>query len=91
MEGFEELFDEEMVENISNLVEEKMKILKEVKDFSEKDKKLSSCLEELDNILPEEFQQKFDEVMRLTYQVEEYYFTLAYLLGMKYGEKMKKM
>lgn len=91
MERFEELFDEEMVENISNLVEEKMKILKDVEDFREKDKKLSSYLEELDNLLPEELQEKFDDIMRLNYQVEEYYFTLAYLLGMKYGEKMNKI
>ena len=91
MEKFEELFDKEMVENISNLVEDKMKILKEVKDFREKDKKLSACMEELDNLLPEDLQEKFDEVMRLNYQVEDYYFTLAYLLGIKYGEKTSKM
>ena len=84
MEKFEELFDKEMVENISNLVEDKMKILKE-------DKKLSACMEELDNLLPEDLQEKFDEVMRLNYQVEDYYFTLAYLLGIKYGEKTSKM
>ena len=91
MEKFEGLFDKEMVENISNFVEEKMKILKDVKDFKEKDKMLSLAMEELDSILPEEQQEKFDEVMRLNYQVEEYYFTLAYLLGMKYGEKISKI
>ena len=91
MEKFEELFDQEMVENISNLVEEKMKVLKEVEDFRIKDKKLSNTMEELENALPDELQEKFDDVMRLTYQVEDYYFTLAYLLGMKYGEKMNKM
>ena len=91
MEKFEGLFDKEMVENISNFVEEKMKILKDVKDFKEKDKMLSIAMEELDSILPEEQQEKFDEVMRLNYQVEEYYFTLAYLLGMKYGEKISKI
>ena len=91
MESFEELFDKEMVENISNLVESKMKILKDVKDFKEKDKKLSFCMEELDNSLPEELKEKFDDVMRLTYQVENYYFTLAYLLGSKYGEKKSKI
>ena len=91
MEKFEGLFDKEMVENISNFVEEKMKILKDVKDFKEKDKMLSLAMEELDSMLPEEQQEKFDEVMRLNYQVEEYYFTLAYLLGMKYGEKISKI
>ena len=41
--------------------------------------------------IPEEQQDKFDEVIRLNYQVEEYYFTLAYFLGMKYGEKISKI
>ena len=91
MESFEELFDKEIVENVSNLVEEKMKILKNVNDFKEKDKKLSFCMEELDNLLSDELKEKFDEVMRLTYQVEDYYFTLAYLLGAKYGEKLSKI
>ena len=91
MEKFEELFDQELIENISNLVEEKMKILKDVDDFREKDRKLSNCMEEFESKLPEELQGKFDDVMRLNYQVEDYYFTLAYLLGMKYGEKMKKI
>lgn len=91
MEKFEGLFDKEMVENISNLVEEKMRILKDVRDFKEKDRMLSMAMEELEKMLPEEQQDKFDEVIRLNYQVEEYYFTLAYFLGMKYGEKISKI
>ena len=91
MEKFEELFDKEIVENISNFVEEKMKLLKDVEDFKEKDKKLTISMEELDKFLTDELQEKFDEVMRLNYQVEEYYFTLAFLLGMKYGGKISKI
>ncbi len=85
MENFEELFKKEMVENISNLVEEKMKVLKEINDFNEKDKKLSLTTEEFQMMLPDNLKNKFKEVMRLNYQVEEYYFTLAYQLGIKYG------
>lgn len=91
MDNFGELFDIDMVESISNLVEDKMKILNQVKDFQEKDKKLSTTMEELDNELPEELKDKFDDVMRLTYQVEEYYFTLAYLLGTKHGGQINKL
>ena len=89
MKDIEELFDREMVEGISNLVEEKMKLLKEIEDFREKDKMLTICLEEMDSLLSKELKEKFDNVMKLTYQVEEYYFTLAYLLGSKYREKLK--
>ena len=58
-------------------------------DFREKDKMLTICLEEMDSLLSKELKEKFDNVMKLTYQVEEYYFTLAYLLGSKYREKLK--
>lgn len=91
MDKFEELFDEEMVENISNLVEDKMRILREVRKFNEIDQKLSNTMEELDSKLSEDLREKFDDVMRLNYQAEDYYFTLAYLLGMKYGEKTSKI
>lgn len=91
MNSFEDLFDEAMVGNISNFIESKMELLNQVKDFKEKDKKLSECMEELDNELSDELREKFDNVIRLTYQLEEYYFTLAYLLGTKYGEQMNKL
>ncbi len=79
----EKIFNEETVEKISNLVEEKMPMLRDVKDFQEKDKMLAICTEELEKLLSGELREKFDNVMRLTYQVEEYYFTLAYILGSK--------
>ena len=89
MKDIEELFDREMVEGISNLVEEKMKLLKQVEDFREKDNMLTACLDEMDSLLSKELKEKFDNVMKLTYQVEEYYFALAYLLGSKYRDKLK--
>lgn len=91
MDNFEELFDRETVEHISSLVEDKMYVLKDVKDFKEKEKKLSQFMEEMDQALPEELKEKFDDVVRLTYQVEEYYFTLAYMLGSKYDRKLGKI
>lgn len=91
MDNFEELFDEDVVENISNFIEEKMKLLRNVRDFKEKDQKLSMIMEELENSLPEDLREKFDDVIRLTYQIEEYYFTLAYLLGSKYGGQVNKL
>ncbi len=91
MESFKELFDKDIVESISTLVEKKMSILEDVQDFKEKDKKLAFCMEDLENALPDELREKYDEVMRLMYQTEDYYFTLAYLLGAKYGEKMGKI
>ena len=91
MSDFGEFFDKETIKNISNLVEDKMNLLNEVKDFKEKDKKLSTSMEEFENTLPEDLKEKFNDIIRLNYQVEEYYFTLAYLLGSKYGEKLSKI
>lgn len=91
MNNFEELFNRDVVESISNLVESKMKLLKQVKYFKEKDEKLSTIMEEFDRELPEELKNKFDDIIRLTYLIEEYYFTLAFLLGSKYGRETERL
>ena len=91
MESLENFFDKDTVENISNLVESKMNMLKDIPDFKEKDKLFSANMEELDKKLPEDLKEQFDEIVRLNYQIEDYYFTLAYLLGSKYGESMGKI
>ena len=81
MKDLKALFDAETIENISNMVEDKMYILNNVKDFHEKDKAFAIALEKLELGLPEELKNQFNEVMRLNYQIESYYFTLAYFLG----------
>ena len=91
MNDFEKIFEKEIVSHISSFIEEKTEKLKEVKDFAEKDKKLAMNMETLDEKIPDELRKNFDEMVRLTYQIEEYYFTLAYLLGAKYGEQLEKL
>lgn len=91
MEDFEDIFDKDIVSNISNFIESKIGKLEKVKDFSEKDKKLAMNIESLDEKMPEELKDTFDEMIKLTYQLEEYYFTLAYLLGTKYGKQIEKL
>lgn len=79
----EKMDDEEYVENLSNFIESKFNSLNEIKNFKEKDKKLNEIRENFENSLTDEQSEIFDEIMRLTYQVEDYYFSLAYLLGHK--------
>lgn len=86
MENLENFFDKDMVETISNFVELKMDMLKSIPDFKEKDSLFSAMMEELDESLPEDLKEKFDELIRLNYQLEDYYFTLAFVLGSKYGD-----
>lgn len=83
MNDFDKIFDKETVERISNFVEKKMFILNNVKDFHEKDKLYASVLEKLENSLSSESNDYLNEFMRLNYQIDSYYYTLAYYLGMQ--------
>lgn len=85
------LFDEDTVESIGNLVEEKMPLLNQVPAFKEKDQSLAIAMEELENTLSTELKNKLDDVMRLQYQIDSYYFTLAYFLGKQHGEQIQKL
>ena len=91
MNDFEKIFDQDMVSSVNNFIESKIDRLEKVKDFSEKNKRLTMNIENLDEKMPKELKDSFDEMLRLTYQIEEYYFTLAYLLGAKYGEQLEKL
>lgn len=78
-------------EYIAELVQEKIAELKNNKDFEEKYEELSKKIDELENELNNEDKEKFLDIIKLTFSVEEYYFTLAYSLGVKYGEDLKKI
>ena len=91
MSDLSNLFDEDTVEAISNLVESKMNLLNKVPAFKEKDQALATATEDLENALSDELNDKFDDVMRLHYQIDSYYFTLAYFLGLQHGEQYKKI
>ena len=91
MTGFEKIFDEDTVESISNLVESKMPLLNKVPEFKKKDKTLANFIEQLENVLSLEQNAKLNDVMRLHYQIDSYYFTLAYFLGKQHAEQIEKL
>ena len=86
-----DIFNNENYKFISNFVEEKISILKENENFSQKYKKLLDLMEELEKTLSEEQKEQFNEIIQLIYKTEEYYFALSYSLGVKYGEDLKKI
>ncbi len=86
MDDLSNLFDEDMVETISNLVENKMPLLNKVKSFKEKDLSLAKATEEFENLLSEDLKSKFDDVIRLHYEIDSFYFTLAYFLGKQHKQ-----
>ena len=86
-----EIFNNETKDFISNLVEEKLSILKENTDFKEKYTRLSDAMDELEKTLSKNQEELFNEIVNLFYETEKYYFTLSYSLGLKYGEDLKKL
>ena len=91
MENKIEIFNNEDYKFISNLIENKLPILKQNKDFKNKYSRLSDAIEELEKILSNEQKEKFDEIIELFYKTEEYYFAFSYSLGVKYGNDLKKL
>ena len=80
MENKIEIFNNEDYKFISNLIENKLPILKQNKDFKNKYSRLSDAIEELEKILSNEQKEKFDEIIELFYKTEEYYFAFSYSL-----------
>lgn len=91
MSDLSNLFDKETVQNISKLVSDKMHILNQVSEFKQIDKDYALALENFENSLSEELSTNYDNVISLHYEVLDYYFTLAYFLGVKHGNQISKL
>lgn len=77
--------------HISNFVESKSNVLRQVKEFNSIYIKNINLIEELDKELKDEQKSKFNYIINSIYELEEYYFALAYSLGIKYGEDLKNL
>ena len=76
---------------ITNLINEKLETLKKYKDFNEQYTKLYDEIDELEVLLNDNQKDKLHEITKLFYNTEEYYFALAYSLGVKYGKDLEKL
>ena len=90
MDNLENLFDEDTVETISTLVEDKMHLLNCIPSFREKDHTLAIKTEKFEESLSNKQNDNFTSIMKLHYQIDSYYFTLAYFLGKKHSEHFFK-
>ncbi len=86
-----EIFESGIYKFISELVEEKISILKNNIDFNNQYTRLYEVIDELERNLTGRQKEQFDEIIELFYKTEEYYFALSYSLGVKYGEDLKKI
>ena len=91
MSMIDDFFDTKSIEKISEIVEQEMSTLNELQDFRYKDKMLCVCTEEFKNLLTDDLSVKFDNIQKLSYQLDKYYFTLAYILGSKNAKKFGKI
>ena len=86
-----EIFESGDYKFISELVEEKISILKNNIDFNNQYTRLYEVIDKLERNLVGRQKEQFEEVIELFYKTEEYYFALSYSLGVKYGEDLKKI
>ena len=91
MKNEEEIFNNDSYKFIPNLVEEKISILRNNKNFNEKYTRLTNEIENLEKHLNQEQREQFNEIIKLFYETEEYYFALSYSLGIKYGKDLEKI
>lgn len=76
---------------ITNLINEKMDILKKCEGFNKQYIKLYDLMEQFEDRLEDTQKEKFNEIISLFYNTEEYYFAFAYSLGVKYARDLEKM
>ena len=86
-----EIFNDDSKAFINAFVEEKVSVLRENADFNQKSIRLSDAMDELEKTLSKNQKNLFDEIVKLFYQTEEYYFALSYSLGVKYGDNLHKL
>ena len=91
MENKIDFFENGDYKFVTNLINDKIDTLKKYKNFNEQYTKLYDTIDELDFILDDRQKEKFNEIMQLFYNTEEYYFALAYSLGVKYGKDLEKI
>ena len=86
-----EIFNNEDYKYISNFIEEKLPILRQNKKFNEKYLNLTDTIENLEKTLSVQQKEQLDEIIKLFYETEEYYFAFSYYLGIKYGKELEQL
>ena len=86
-----EIFQGDNFKKISELVDKNIGVLRQNQTFNQKYLRLTQAIEEVEQTLNAEQKQKLNEIITLFYATEEYYFALAYSLGVKYGQELEKL
>ena len=91
MENEIEFFENGDYKFVTNLINERMEKLKECEDFNKKYQRLYDLMDDIELLFDDKQKEKFNEIVKLFYETEEYYFALAYSLGIRYGNDLKNL
>ena len=86
-----EIFEGENYKKISELIDKNIPILRQNQNFNKKYLRLTQAIDEADSMLNEGQKEKLNEIITLFYETEEYYFALAYSLGVKYAKSLEEL
>lgn len=76
---------------ISNFIEDKLPELRKIDKYNKVYLENSTLIEELDALLQGKEKQKLNEIIKTNYELENYYFAYAFLLGAKYSKKIENL
>jgi hypothetical protein len=76
---------------ISNLVEKNLPMLRQIDDFNEQYVKLFDLMDEFTKNLSKEQKDLFDDIIKLFYCKEEYYFALSYMYGHQFNDNLQQL
>ena len=68
-----DFFNDGSYKFVTNMINEKIDVLKENGEFNEKYTRMYDLIDEFDLILEDNQKKKFNEIMELIYNTEEYY------------------
>ena len=91
MENKIDFFENGDYKYVTNLVNERIEKLKKCEEFNKKYQKLYDLMDDIELLFDDKQKEKFNEIVKLFYDLEEYYFALAYSLGIKYGNDLKNL
>ena len=86
-----DIFNNEDYKYISNFVETKIEKLRNIEKYNNIYVKNTNLIEELEKTLNDEQKNKLNEIIKSTYELEEFYLVLSYSLGVKYGKDLENL
>lgn len=86
-----DIFNNEDYKYISNFVETKIEKLRNIEKYNNIYVKNTNLIEELEKTLNDEQKNKLNEIIKSTYELEEFYLVLSYSLGGKYGKDLENL